>query len=66
MTVLTKPTYTRHIHSSHRAAIREKFEEGFTIQELFIMYRDVLHDSEKIAIRQLRALTRGLERQERV
>lgn len=61
-----RPTYIRHIHPTHRAAIKEKFEEGFTISELVIMYRDVLHNNERLAYRQLRALTKGLKKPERV
>lgn len=61
-----KPTYTRHIHHIHREAIKEKFEERYSLQELFIMYRDVLHDNERIAYRQLKELTEGLKRPERI
>lgn len=61
-----KPAWVRHINPSHREAIKERFEEGYTLQELYIMYRKELHDSEKIAYRQLHAITDGLERPERI
>ena len=60
------PTYLRHIHSTYREAIKERYEERYSLQELLIMYRDVLHDSEKIAIRQLKALTKDIKQQERI
>lgn len=60
------PNYIRHIHPNNREAIKEKFEERYSIQELLIMYRDILHDSDKIAVRQLKALTAGLKRPERI
>jgi len=64
--MIIKPTYVRHIHPTHREAIKEHFEDRVSLSELFIMYRDILHDSDKIALRQLKALTKGLERPERV
>lgn len=61
-----KPTYIRHIHPTHREAIKEYYEAGYTIQELLIMYRRELHDNTRIAIRQVKALTKGLKRPERI
>lgn len=61
-----RPTYVRHIHPTHREAIKEFFEEGYTIQEVYIMYRRELHASERLAYRQLKALTKGLQRPERI
>lgn len=62
----TNESYIRHIHNTYRQDIREKFEQRYSISELFIMYRDVLHDSDKIALRQLKALTKGIKRQEKI
>lgn len=63
---MTAPNYIRYIHPTHREAIKERYVERYSIQELLIMYRGVLHDNEKIAIRQLKALTNGLERVEKI
>lgn len=61
-----KPNYTRHIHPTIREAIKERFEERFSLSELLIMYRPELHDNERIAIRQLKTLTKDLKRPERI
>ena len=63
---MLKPTYVRHIHPTIREAIKERFEARYSLSELLIMYRPELHDNTKIALRQLKALTAGLERPERV
>lgn len=52
------------IHSTHRRRIKDFFEEGYTISELFIMYRDVLHERDKKAFKQLQLLTKGIKRYE--
>lgn len=61
-----KPNYTRHIHPTIREAIKERFEDRFSLSELLIMYRPELHDNERIAYRQLKALTAALEQPERI
>ena len=66
MMKMLKPTYVRHIHPTIREAIKERFEERYSISELLIMYRPELHDNARIALRQLKALTKDLKRPERI
>ena len=61
-----QPNYTRHIHPTIREAIKERFEERYSVQELLIMYRPELHDNTRIALRQVKALTKDLKRPERI
>ena len=64
--MMLKPTYVRHIHPTILEAIKERFEERYSIQELLIMYRPELHDNTRIALRQVKALTKDLKRLERI
>lgn len=58
--------YLNHIHHTHRTRIKELFEERYSISELFIMYRDVLHERDKNAYIQLRASTKDIKRPGRI
>lgn len=47
------------IHFTHKNRIKQLYKEGYTIEELIIMYNP-------IAYKQLKNLTRGIKQEDRV